>query len=48
MRLQSVADLDRQFADARNDRLERRDEGQDDLAAGGHLELIGSPFGADA
>ena len=48
MRLEGVTDLDRQFADACDDRLERRDQSQDDLAAGGQLELVGSPFSAAA
>ena len=40
--VERVADLDRQLADPGDDRLQRGDERQDDLAASVHLELAGA------
>jgi hypothetical protein len=48
MRLQGVADLDRQLADPRDNRLQGRDERQHDLPARLHFELVGSALGAAA
>ena len=41
-------DLDGQFADASDDRLQGGDERQDDLASRGRLELLGTALGAAA
>jgi hypothetical protein len=46
MRLERVADLDRQLADPGDDRLKRGDERQHDLAGGLRLELAGASLGA--
>ena len=48
MGFEGVADLDCQFADSGDDRLQGRDERQHDLPASDHLELAGASLGAVA
>ena len=43
--VERLAALGRELAYSADDRLERVDEAEDDLAAGDHLELAGTAFG---